>query len=147
MLGNTYPNIVCSAARALEIVGERWSLLILRDSLFRGVTQFSEFQRSLGIATNILARRLEVFVENGLLDYVPARSGREPSAYVPTPKAMDLKPVIMALTQWGDRWMAPDGPPVSFHNRSTGAYARLRPVDEDAGDAVPLADIVARPAR
>ena len=63
MLGRLYENQECSATRTLELVGERWSLLILRDAMFRNFTRFSQFQKSLGIATNVLTRRLEGFVE------------------------------------------------------------------------------------
>jgi DNA-binding HxlR family transcriptional regulator len=114
MLGNTYVKQNCSAARALEIVGERWSLLILRDALFRGMTRFSEFERSLGVAPNILTKRLEGFVAAGLFEQKPADDGSDTLHYFPTEKGLDLKPVIMALTAWGDRWAAPNGPPVSF---------------------------------
>jgi len=68
MLGRTYEKQNCSAARTLELVGERWSHLILRDALFRGMTRFSDFERSLGIAPNILTKRLEVFVAAALLN-------------------------------------------------------------------------------
>ncbi|MGO8874818.1 MAG: winged helix-turn-helix transcriptional regulator, partial [Acidimicrobiales bacterium] len=68
MLGNSYDGQVCSAARSLEVVGERWSLLIIRDALFGGVTRFSDFLRRLGLARNILAARLEGFVEAGIME-------------------------------------------------------------------------------
>ena len=74
MLGRLYENQDCSAARALELVGERWSLLILRDAMFRGSTRFSEFQKSLGVATNILAKRLEGLVQGGLMERRPGPS-------------------------------------------------------------------------
>ena len=67
MLGKTYDTQVCSIARALEFVGERWSLLIIRDALFAGSTRYSDFQRSLGIATNILKDRLDGFVDTGIM--------------------------------------------------------------------------------
>src|SRR5437764_13803820 len=112
MLGHTYEAQNCSAARALEAVGERWSLLIIRDALFRGITRFTDFQRSLGVAPNILANRLDGFVAAGLMtqhQYGPSTQQRE---YLPTDKGRDLQPVIIALTAWGDRWSAPQGPPI-----------------------------------
>lgn len=120
MLGTTYENQNCSAARALEVVGERWSLLILRDALFRGMTRFSEFERSLGIAPNVLAKRLETFIASGLVTTAsdPVSDGRE--RYLPTEKAVGFKPVIVALTAWGDRWAAPAGPPVRFEHEHCG---------------------------
>ena len=125
MLGNTYEMQNCSAARALEIVGERWSLLILRDALFRGFTRFSDFQRSLAIAPNVLAKRLDGFVIGGLL---VRGKGRDPEAqhhYTPTEMGMGLKPVIIALTDWGDRWRAPNGPPVEFQHEGCGGRIKL----------------------
>ena len=78
MLGRLYENQECSATRTLELVGERWSLLILRDAMFRNFTRFSQFQRSLGIATNVLARRLEGFLQAGLMEHrQPGASGEQ----------------------------------------------------------------------
>lgn len=112
MLGYLYETQDCSAARALELVGERWSLLILRDALFRGYTRFSEFQNSLGIAPNILTKRLNDMSANGLLDKRPLPSRPDQFGYEPTEMARDLVPVIIALTTWGDRWVRPG--PVRF---------------------------------
>lgn len=68
MLGKTYPGQDCSAARALELVGERWTLLLLRDAMFRNYVRYSQFSESLGIATNVLARRLDGLVASGLME-------------------------------------------------------------------------------
>jgi DNA-binding HxlR family transcriptional regulator len=115
MLGQSYEGEDCSAARALELVGERWSLLILRDALFRGSTRFSEFERSLGIAPNILAKRLEGFVDAGILDKQPQPGRADQHEYVLTEMGLTLKPVVMALTTWGDRWIS-RGPVVFTHD-------------------------------
>jgi DNA-binding HxlR family transcriptional regulator len=112
MLGKTYDTQVCSAARALEVVGERWTLLILRDSLFAGSRRYSEFQR-LGIATNILKARLAWLVEAGLMVH---RDGD----YLPTQMGRDFAPTIMALTQWGDKWNAPNGRPIIYTHTTCG---------------------------
>jgi DNA-binding HxlR family transcriptional regulator len=122
VLGRTYTNQNCSAARALEVVGERWSLLIIRDALFRGVTRFNDFQRSLGLAPNILATRLEGFVAAGLMStrrYSERYSERDVD-YLLTDKGRDLAPVILALMAWGDRWAAPEGPPLLFVHENCG---------------------------
>lgn len=119
MLGKSYESQVCSAARALEVVGERWSLLIVRDALFAGVTRFSDFARRLGLARNILAARLDGFVEAGIME----RSSTDGSAYCEyrlTEKGRDLAPVIIALTDWGDRWAAPDGRPIIYRHLDCG---------------------------
>ncbi|MEX1103638.1 MAG: helix-turn-helix domain-containing protein, partial [Dehalococcoidia bacterium] len=118
MLGRSYENQECSAARALELVGERWSLLILRDAMFRDFTHFSQFERSLGIATNILARRLEGFVTAGLMQREQPEGSGGQAEYLLTRKGLDLKPVIIALTEWGDRWVRPG--PVVFENEADG---------------------------
>ena len=143
MLGRLYENQECSAARTLELVGERWSLLILRDAMFGGYTRFSQFQRSLGIATNILANRLEGFVAAGLVERRQPRSSGEPAEYLLTQKGLELKPVIIALTEWGDTWLQPG--PVVFQNASDGqpVELQLRCADDDA--QVGVADVVARP--
>ncbi|MEV4399965.1 helix-turn-helix domain-containing protein [Nonomuraea sp. NPDC049607] len=140
MLGRTYDTQVCSAARALEVVGERWSLLIVRDALFAGATRFADFQR-LGIATNILAKRLDSLVEAGVLE---RRSSKEPSdrsGYSVTRKGLDLAPVIIALTEWGDRWAAPDGPPILYrHTRCGGAITEQTTCDT-CGEVTELTQI------
>lgn len=126
MLGRTYENQDCSAARALEVVGERWSLLIIRDAMFGGITRFSDFQRDLGVAPNVLASRLDGFVAAGLmvLSHNSDRYGH--AEYVLTEKGLDLQPVIIALTAWGDRWAAPDGPPIVYAHHGCGGRVGLR---------------------
>jgi DNA-binding HxlR family transcriptional regulator len=132
-LGNTYESENCSAARALEVVGERWSLLIIRDALFRGTTRFSDFQRTLGLARNVLAARLEGFVEAGLM----TRRQPENSAYheyLLTQKGLDLKPAVIALTRWGDRWAAPNGPPIIYGHDYCGGEIELQLVCSECGE-------------
>lgn len=117
MLGHLYSGQDCSAARTLELVGERWSLLILRDAMFRGLTRYSDFMRTLEIAPNILAKRLAGFVEAGLM--TQSAEGE----YRLTEKGLDLKPTIMALTAWGDKWVRPG--PVDFVAMETGDRVEL----------------------
>lgn len=124
MLGRTYERENCSASRALEVVGERWSLLILRNALYSGQTRFTEFQRSLGVAPNVLANRLELFVEAGVMKERPRGGDGESREYVLTSKGFDLEPVIIALTEWGDRWSAPDGPPTVYEHEGCGGHVR-----------------------
>lgn len=146
MLGTTYENQDCSAARALEVVGERWSLLILRDALFRGLTRFSEFERSLGIAPNVLAKRLDHFVVAGLLEGTADDDGGA-ARYRPTSKGQALKPVIIALTAWGDRWAAPDGPPVHFVHEDCGGRVELRLRCTKCNETPPITTVRAVPSR
>src|SRR4051812_41334397 len=117
MLGKTYDSVVCSAARTLEVVGERWSLMIVRDALFVGSTRFNDF-RTLGIATNILKSRLDSLVEAGVMERRARNT--EHAEYVLTVKGRELAPIVVALTEWGDRWAAPDGPPVHFVHAGCG---------------------------
>lgn len=140
MLGRIYEGEECSAARTLGLVGERWSLLILRDAMFRGSTRFSQFQKSLGVATNILAKRLEGFVEDGLMERRQAESG-EQAEYLLTRKGLELKVVIVALTQWGDKWLGPG--PVVFQNGADRqpVALQLRRTDDDTEAAI--VDVVA----
>lgn len=107
MLGRLYEDEDCSAARTLELVGERWTLLILRDAMFRGSTRFSQFQGSLAIAPNILAKRLAALVE---ADVLRVPDGAQ--EYVLTERGQSLKQVVIALTRWGDRWIGAG--PVTF---------------------------------
>ena len=124
MLGRTYDTQNCSAARALELVGERWSLLIIRDALFAGHARFGDFQRSLGVAPNILAARLDSFVSAGLMERRRYSEHPEHYEYLLTGKGRDLAPVIVALSAWGDRYAAPNGPPIIYEHTACGSEIR-----------------------
>ncbi len=142
MLGRLYENQECSAARALELVGERWSLLILRDAMFRNYTRFLQFQKSLGIAPNILAKRLEDFVAAGLMEHrQPGISGGQ-ADYLLTQKGLELKAVIMTLTAWGDKWVRPG--PIVFRNGADDQPIELQLRLADGNTPVDVADVVAR---
>jgi len=120
VLGRTYDSQVCSIARALELVGERWSLLIVRDALFAGVTRFTDFQHNLGIATNILQSRLDAFVDAGVMERREVAGSVAQREYVLTDKGRDLAPTLVALTEWGDRWAAPGEPPILYEHAGCG---------------------------
>jgi DNA-binding HxlR family transcriptional regulator len=143
MLGRTYDREVCSAARALEVAGERWSLLILRNAAFAGVTRFTDFQQRLGIAPNVLADRLELFVAEGLMAVTPASTGY--GEYRLTAKGLDFKPVIIALTEWGDRWAAPDGPPIDYQHTQCGGHVRTLLHCDRCQSELGVQDVIARP--
>ncbi|WP_445322298.1 winged helix-turn-helix transcriptional regulator [Roseixanthobacter finlandensis] len=93
----------CPIARTLDVVGDWWSLLIVRDA-FLGKRRFGEFQKSLGVAKNILSARLKTLVADGILASVPASDGSAFNDYVLTPKGRDLFPVVIALRQWGEKY-------------------------------------------
>ncbi|KRA06372.1 winged helix-turn-helix transcriptional regulator [Pseudomonas sp. Root569] len=126
----------CPIARSLERVGEWWSILIMRDAL-HGLRRFDEFSRSLGIAPNMLTRRLNGLVEAGMLER-RAYSERPPRyEYVPTAKGEDFRMVLMALVAWGNRHYAEEGASVEVVERDTGRP--VQPVMATAeGAVVPL---------
>lgn len=143
MLGRTYDREVCSAARALEIAGERWSLLILRNAAFAAMTRFTDFQQRLGIAPNVLTARLEHFVDQGLMTATPGPAGF--AEYHLTDKGRDFKPVIIALTEWGDRWAASDGPPIAYEHDACGGHVRVHLHCDACAHPLSVDDVTARP--
>jgi DNA-binding HxlR family transcriptional regulator len=112
----------CSIARTLGVVGEKWTLLVLREA-FYGLRRFDDFHAALGCARNLLATRLKTLVSHGLLDRVAYKDdrGRGRHEYHLTDKGRDLFPVVVALMQWGDRWTADEsGPAVQLLHRDCG---------------------------
>ena len=117
---------VCSVARALSIVGERWTLLILRDA-FMGTRRFDKFQHNLGITRHRLSERLGKLVEQGVLTKVPYHDRPVRYEYRLTRKGLALYPVLMTLAQWGDEWMdGGEGAPIEYVHQSCGK--RTQPV-------------------
>jgi DNA-binding HxlR family transcriptional regulator len=109
----------CSIARALDVVGEWWSLLVIRD-VFLGVRRFEAIQADLGIARNVLSDRLTTLVDRGVLARRRYQEHPERFEYVLTEMGRDLVPVLLALMRWGDRWLSPDGPPMLLVHRDCG---------------------------
>ena len=106
----------CNLARAVELIGDRWTLLILRSAMY-GVRRFDDFQTELGTPRTILSGRLKALVEAGLLDkrIYKVEGRRARPEYVLTDQGEALRPVLIALTQWGDEWLGTEGqPPISF---------------------------------
>src|SRR5579885_3449100 len=111
----------CSVARTLAVIGERWTMLILREA-FMGHRRFDEFQRNTGIARNILASRLRALVSHGILERSENEGDHARVEYRLTKKGMDLYPVMVAMLRWGDRWLCGDkGPPLTLVHRGCGA--------------------------
>jgi DNA-binding HxlR family transcriptional regulator len=114
-------DIRCSIAATLDVVGERWSLLIIREAVM-GSTRFDEFHERIGIARNILTSRLTMLVENGILTRNKSPENARVHLYVLTPRGRDLLPVLAAIMQWGDRWIHADtGAPIVLLDRKSGA--------------------------
>jgi DNA-binding HxlR family transcriptional regulator len=115
----------CPSARSLDVIGDWWSLLIVRDA-FDGLARFGEFQKSLGIAKNILSERLRKLIERGILEAVPAPDGGAHQEYRLTAMGRDLFPVMVALRQWGEQHLfAPEEERSRLVERDTGLPVRL----------------------
>jgi DNA-binding HxlR family transcriptional regulator len=115
----SFSDMHCSVAQCLEVVGEWWSMLIVRDA-FLGVTRFDQFQERLGISRNVLNQRLAHLVTMGVLERTPYCDRPLRHDYRLTQKGRDLWPVLTAMRQWGDTYAAPDGPPLILVHRACG---------------------------
>ena len=125
----------CSVAQCLEVVGEWWSLLILRD-VFLGVTRFDELQERLGISRNILNQRLGRLVEAGVLTKVRYSEHPPRYDYRLTEKGRDLWPVLTTMRQWGDRYAAPGGPPLQLVHDGCGEVSEAVMVCSVCGESL-----------
>ena len=143
MLGRTYESQVCSISRTLEVFGERWTFLILRNALFAESTRFSAFQKNLGIATNVLTSRLDHLVEEGVMERVTNDAGE--GEYRLTPRGQDLAPALIALTEWGDRWAAPDGAPILYRHGRDEHPVRMQLVCDICGPLDDTTEVEALP--
>jgi DNA-binding HxlR family transcriptional regulator len=125
MLPRTYETQNCSVARTLEVLGDRWTILIVRDA-FLGVRRFDDFQRDLGLARNVLADRLGRLVEEGVLERRRYQERPERFEYRLTAKGIDLWPVTVSLMHWGDRYYPAEGgsPRVILHRDCGGELTR-----------------------
>lgn len=140
VLPRTYAHQRCSVARALEVVGDRWTLLIVRDAL-RGATRFEDFRRSLGVAHNVLSDRLARLTSDGILERRRYQTRPDRYDYHVTQKAIDLWPVVMSLLLWGDRYLAPDGPPLLTRHRGCGGQLTPRFTCTDCGASLGPAEV------
>lgn len=127
----SFDHMNCSLAQTLDIIGERWTLLILRDA-FLGKRRFGQFERSLGIAKNILTARLNRLVAEGIMERRSSEEGAH-SEYQLTEAGLALQPVMLAMTHWGDEYRPnPDGARLIFTDRKDGApIARMRATAAD----------------
>jgi len=132
----------CSVAQCLEVVGEWWTLLIVRDA-FLGVTRFDDFQRRLGISRNVLNQRLARLVEHGVLAKVPYSEHPPRYDYRLTDKGRDLWPVLTTMRQWGDKHAAADGPPLQLIHETCGEIAEAELVCSACGDPIGTGNVKA----
>jgi DNA-binding HxlR family transcriptional regulator len=133
----------CSIARPVSVLGDRWTLLVLRQA-FRGIRRFGHFQSTLGISRPVLAERLGQLVSAGILERRPYESEqRTRHEYRLTAKGLDLYPVLMALRTWGDRYMSPDGPFVVYRHHDCSGVAEIQHVCSACGQALSARDVTA----
>jgi DNA-binding HxlR family transcriptional regulator len=120
MKRTSFAGMNCSVARTLEVIGEWWTMLVVREA-FNGVRRFDDFQARLGIARNVLTTRLQSLVDHGILERRLYQERPERFEYRLTEKGFDLYPVLISLMQWGDKWQAgPEGPPVVLTHENCG---------------------------
>ncbi len=131
----SFSNMPCPIARSLERVGEWWSILILRDA-FYGLKRFDEFQKNLGIAPNMLTRRLKGLVDAGLLKKRSYGDHAKRYEYVLTERGKDFQPVLLAFLAWGNKHFAPEGASVLVADAKTGKIAVPVLADEKTGKII-----------
>src|SRR5687768_10287803 len=137
----SFRDMNCSVAQSLEVLGEWWTLLIVRDA-FLGVSRFEEFQQRLGIARNILATRLDTLVAAGIMERRVYEEARGRADYVLTAKGRALWPVMTALRQWGDEWVIGKGhEPVQLVHRSCGASIEMEYTCSNCGERLEGRDL------
>ena len=136
-----FADFSCSIARTLDVVGEWWTMLVLRD-LFAGMERFDEIQHDLGIASNMLAARLKRLLEGGLVEREVAPDDARARIYRLTGKGRDLYPVVLSLMAWGDKWMAQQGQqPVLVVHQGCGQVTAAIPACSVCGEALALSHL------
>jgi DNA-binding HxlR family transcriptional regulator len=134
-------NKECSMARAMEVVGDRWTILILRETYY-GVTRFDEFEYYVGVAPNILSKRLKKLVDAGMMKRIPLPEHSGRYDYVLTEKGRDFFPAYLSLKKWGDDWLAePEGPQVVFRDRNAGRAITYPKLLSASGKPLRLEDV------
>ena len=140
MRRTSFEDMNCSVAQALEVIGEWWTLLIIRDA-FLGVTRFEDFRERLGIARNILADRLDTLVDAEVLERRPYDDARERFDYVLTAKGRALWPVLTTLRQWGDKYVVGRGKePIRVRHETCGHVATAHLACDHCGERLSARD-------
>lgn len=141
-----FSQMECSIARTLDVIGERWALLIVRDA-FYGVRRFDDFQRGLGVARNVLTDRLNQLVAHGVFDRRRYQERPERYEYRLTPKGRDLLPVVLAMMRWGYRWANDDAaiPPLTVTHLTCGHDTTPVVACSECGGELRLGEIVTDP--
>lgn len=140
MLGRTYQGQNCSMAKSLELLGERWTMLVVRE-VFLGNRRFDQMAARLGVARNVLTARLSRLVDEGVLEKVRYQERPERFEYRLTEKGIDLWPVIVSLIQFGDRYYAPDGPPLILKHKRCGGRVDGHRICNRCGERLTARDV------
>jgi len=133
MQSKQVPGANCPILRSVERVGDWWTLMVLRDSLFYGLSRFDEFQKSLNVSSNMLTTRLNQLVEDGLMEKRQYNTHPPRYEYVPTAIGQDFRPVLIGMLAWANRHFTPDGLSVVLQDRETGAPVEPMLVDRNSG--------------
>ena len=144
MAKQVFADISCSIGRAVDVIGQRWTPLIVRD-LFAGMTKFEDIRRDLGIASNILAARLDELERNGVVDRRQYQSAPARHEYVLTDKGRDLYPVIATLLAFGDKWLSLNGPPALITHTDCGHVTTAKTVCAECGGELNAANAIHAP--
>jgi DNA-binding HxlR family transcriptional regulator len=145
MKRTSFADMSCSIARTLELVGEWWTPLIIRD-VYLGLTRFERMQRNLGVSRKVLAQRLDALIENGLLERRAYQQRPVRHEYVLTEKGRELAPVLMALMAWGDRWTAGEqGPPMRLRHDVCGEWTTPSVTCSECGGALTAEEVTVAP--
>jgi len=145
MQRTSFARMHCSLARSLEVMGDWWTPLILRD-LYFGLGRFADIAEDLGVSKNLLSSRLAALVKRGLVERQRYSQHPPRDRYVLSAAGRELVPVLMALTAWGDRWVGPsEGPPVRFEHRGCGRIVHPEIVCSHCGEQLTVDAVVPRP--
>jgi DNA-binding HxlR family transcriptional regulator len=136
-------DLPCSITRPLVVFGDRWTLLVLKYA-FAGIRRFNAFQTALGISRSRLQDRLDRLVEHQILTKQNV-AGSSHEEYRLTPKGHDIYPILMAIKDWGDTYMAPNGPPMRYHHRNCTGEAHVRLECDSCGYELAASDIAPAP--
>ena len=144
MLGREYDQ-VCSIARSLEVLGERWTLLVIRD-VFNGHRRFDQIRDNLGVARNVLSTRLQTLLDEGILEKRAYQERPLRYEYFLTEKGLDLWPVMISLLHWGDRHLDPgEGPPMLIVHKGCGGTIDDRRICQRCGKALEVREATTQP--
>ncbi|WP_329084292.1 winged helix-turn-helix transcriptional regulator [Streptosporangium sp. NBC_01469] len=140
-----FDNWPCSIARTVDLVGDWWTPLVMREA-FYGARRFEEFQQRLGVSRNVLTQRLDRLVDEDMLTRLPYQERPTRHEYRLTDKGRDFFTVLAAMIRWGDRWLTdPDGPPVELRDRETGLPVEIEVIDTRTGRPIDVRQVIPTP--